>query len=78
MTMQNLKQQVLAANLALPAHGLALFTWGNASAIDRERGLVVIKPSGVDYVTMKVDDMVVVSLDCYCPRGLPAVASKYA
>jgi L-ribulose-5-phosphate 4-epimerase len=63
MTMQNLKQQVLAANLALPAHGLALFTWGNASAIDRERGLVVIKPSGVDYVTMKVDDMVVVSLD---------------
>jgi L-ribulose-5-phosphate 4-epimerase len=60
---QELKQQVFEANLALPKHGLALFTWGNASAIDRERGLVVIKPSGVEYDTMGVDDMVTVSLD---------------
>ncbi|WP_036666634.1 L-ribulose-5-phosphate 4-epimerase [Paludibacterium yongneupense] len=63
MTLQTLKQKVLAANLALPAHGLALFTWGNASAIDRAGGRVVIKPSGVDYVTMRVEDMVVVTLE---------------
>jgi hypothetical protein len=57
-----LKQQVFDANMDLPRYGLVTFTWGNVSAIDRERGLVVIKPSGVAYETMKVDDMVVVDL----------------
>jgi len=60
--MQQLKQQVLDANLDLPRYGLVTFTWGNVSAIDRERGLVVIKPGGVAYETMKVNDMVVVDL----------------
>ena len=49
--------------MQLPAHGLVTFTWGNASGIDRERGLVVIKPSGVEYEGMTPDDMVVVSLE---------------
>ncbi|WP_205409842.1 class II aldolase/adducin family protein, partial [Klebsiella aerogenes] len=60
--MQQLKQQVFAANMDLPRHGLVTFTWGNVSAIDRQRGLVVIKPSGVAYESMTVDDMVVVDL----------------
>lgn len=63
MTMlEALKQEVLAANLELFTMKLALFTWGNASAIDREQGLVVIKPSGVPYESMKAEDMVVVDL----------------
>ena len=61
--LEKLKEQVLKANLDLVKHGLVLFTWGNASAIDRESGLVVIKPSGVSYDTMKPEDMVVVNLD---------------
>ncbi len=61
--LEKLKQQVLEANLLLPKHGLVTFTWGNVSAIDRETGLVVIKPSGVSYDTMTADDMVVVDLD---------------
>lgn len=60
--MQQLKQQVFDANMDLPRYGLVTFTWGNASAIDRDRGLVVIKPSGVAYKSMKVDDMVVVDM----------------
>lgn len=60
---QELKQQVFAANMDLPRYGLVTFTWGNVSAINREHGLVVIKPSGVAYETMQVDDMVVVDLD---------------
>ncbi|SFT94112.1 L-ribulose 5-phosphate 4-epimerase [Kosakonia arachidis] len=60
--MQKLKQQVFDANMDLPRNGLVTFTWGNASAIDRERGLVVIKPSGIAYGNMKSDDMVVVDL----------------
>ena len=60
--MQKLKQQVFEANMDLPRYGLVTFTWGNVSAIDRERGLVVIKPSGVAYETMKADDMVVVDM----------------
>ena len=63
MELHDLKAAVLEANLQLPRHGLALFTWGNASGIDRERGLVVIKPSGVEYQGMGVDDLVVVDLD---------------
>lgn len=61
--LETLKKQVLEANLALPQHHLVTFTWGNVSAIDRERGLVVIKPSGVEYDGMTEDDMVVVDLD---------------
>ncbi|MDP0521708.1 L-ribulose-5-phosphate 4-epimerase [Serratia marcescens] len=57
-----LKQQVLKANLDLPRHKLVTFTWGNVSAVDRERGLVVIKPSGVEYEHMTAEDMVVVDL----------------
>ncbi|MGP2978758.1 L-ribulose-5-phosphate 4-epimerase, partial [Serratia nevei] len=57
-----LKQQVLEANLDLPRHNLVTFTWGNVSAVDRERGLVVIKPSGVEYEHMTAEDMVVVDL----------------
>jgi L-ribulose-5-phosphate 4-epimerase len=60
--MQELKQQVFDANMDLPRYGLVTFTWGNVSAIDRERGLVVIKPSGIAYENMKPDDMVVVDL----------------
>lgn len=60
--MQQLKQQVFDANMALPHYGLVTFTWGNVSAIDRERGLVVIKPSGMPYETMQAEDMVVVDL----------------
>jgi len=60
--LEKLKEQVLQANLLLPKHGLITFTWGNVSGIDREQGLVVIKPSGVSYDGMKADDMVVVDL----------------
>ena len=54
---------VLEANRALPAHGLAPLTWGNASGIDRDEGVVVIKPSGVAYADMTEEDMVMVDLD---------------
>ena len=60
--LEELKQKVLEANLLLPKHGLVTFTWGNVSGIDRERGLVVIKPSGVEYDGMTAGDMVVVDL----------------
>ncbi len=58
-----LKEKVFRANLSLVEHGLVIFTWGNVSAIDRAMGLVVIKPSGVDYNVMRAEDMVVVDLD---------------
>ncbi|MDE7407385.1 MAG: L-ribulose-5-phosphate 4-epimerase [Muribaculaceae bacterium] len=61
--LEGLKEQVFKANLDLVKHGLVIFTWGNVSGIDREKGLVVIKPSGVDYDNMKASDMVVVDLD---------------
>jgi len=61
--LEQLKEKVCQANLDLVRHGLVLFTWGNVSAIDRESGLVVIKPSGVSYDNMKPEDMVVVDLD---------------
>jgi L-ribulose-5-phosphate 4-epimerase len=60
---EGLAEEVLEANRSLAAHGLAPLTWGNASAIDRDEGLVVIKPSGVGYGDMTADDMVVVDLD---------------
>lgn len=61
--LEDLKKKVLEANLSLVEYKLVLFTWGNVSAIDRETGLVVIKPSGVDYAAMTADDMVVMTLD---------------
>lgn len=63
MSIQELKQQVFQANLDIVKHGLVIFTWGNVSGIDREKGWVVIKPSGVSYNNMKAEDMVVVDLD---------------
>jgi len=60
--LEKLKQEVLQANLDLVKHGLVIFTWGNVSAIDRTKDLVVIKPSGVSYDNMKAEDMVVVDL----------------
>jgi L-ribulose-5-phosphate 4-epimerase len=67
--MQQLKQQVFEANMDLPRYGLVTFTWGNVSAIDRQRGRVIIKPSGVAYDTMTADDMVVVDLDGHVVEG---------
>ena len=61
--LQELKRQVYEANMLLPKYGLVTFTWGNVSAIDRERGLFVIKPSGVEYESMKPEDMVVMDLN---------------
>lgn len=61
--LEELKEKVFQANLELVKQGLVIFTWGNVSGIDREKGLVVIKPSGVSYDEMKASDMVVVSLE---------------
>ena len=61
--LQELKRQVYEANMLLPKYGLVTFTWGNVSAIDRESGLFVIKPSGVEYESMKPEDMVVIDLN---------------
>jgi L-ribulose-5-phosphate 4-epimerase len=60
--MDKLVDEVLQANLALPTHGLVIFTWGNASGIDRDKGIVVIKPSGVPYEGMNESHMVVLDL----------------
>lgn len=60
--LKKLKEQVFRANLMLPAYGLVTFTWGNVSGIDRKRGLMVIKPSGVTYDTLQAEDMVIVEL----------------
>lgn len=67
--MLKLKQQVFEANMDLPRYGLVTFTRGNVSAIDREQGLVVIKPSGVAYDAMKADDMVVVDTEGHVVEG---------
>ena len=61
--LEELKQQVYDANMLLPKYGLITFTWGNVSGIDRQQGLMVIKPSGVDYEAMTADDMVVVDME---------------
>jgi len=61
--LEELREHVLAANLALPRHGLVKLTSGNASGIDRERGVVAIKPSGVQYETLTASDLVIVDLD---------------
>lgn len=61
--LEQLKQEVFKANLMLPKYNLVTFTWGNVSGIDRETGLVIIKPSGIEYEQMTLQDMVVVDLD---------------
>lgn len=61
--LEALKKSVWEANVLLPKHGLVTFTWGNVSGVDRERGLMVIKPSGVEYDKLRPEDMVVISLE---------------
>lgn len=61
--LEELKKEVLEANLELPKKGLITYTWGNVSGIDRNKGLIVIKPSGVEYDNMKVEDLVVVDFN---------------
>ncbi len=61
--LEALKQQIYEANMELPRRGLVTYTWGNVSGIDREKGLFVIKPSGVDYEKMRPEDMVVMDLE---------------
>jgi L-ribulose-5-phosphate 4-epimerase len=63
MDLNRLKQQVYQANIDIVKHGLVIFTWGNVSAIDRDKNVIVIKPSGVSYDNMKSDDMVIVDMD---------------
>ncbi|HHX31901.1 MAG TPA: L-ribulose-5-phosphate 4-epimerase [Bacteroidales bacterium] len=63
MDLNTLKQQVYKANIDLVKHGLVIFTWGNVSAIDRDKNVIVIKPSGVSYDNMKSDDMVIVDME---------------
>jgi len=70
MRLKHLRDEVLEANLELVRRGLVLYTFGNASGIDREEGLVVIKPSGMSYETMKPEDLVVVDLDGRTVEGL--------
>lgn len=63
MVLEQLKEEVFQANLELPKQGLIKYTWGNVSAVDREQGLFVIKPSGISYEEMKASDMVVCDMD---------------
>lgn len=67
--LESLRSQVLEANLELSRRGLAIYTFGNASGIDRKQGLVVIKPSGVPYESMRPEDLVVVNLDGRIAEG---------
>ena len=67
--LEQLKQEVHEANLELTRKGLVVYTWGNVSGIDREKGLVVIKPSGVEYGQLQVEDMVVVDLNGHVVEG---------
>ena len=70
--LEELKKEVYEANMLLPKYGLVTFTWGNVSGIDRESGLVVIKPSGVDYDKLTPEDMVVMNLNgWYRPHTFP-------
>jgi L-ribulose-5-phosphate 4-epimerase len=63
MLLQSLREEVLESNLELVRQGLVLYTFGNASGVNRQQGLVVIKPSGVDYDKLRPEDMVVTDLD---------------
>jgi L-ribulose-5-phosphate 4-epimerase len=70
MKLEDLRAEVLEANLSLVTHGLVVETFGNASGIDRERGLIVIKPSGVDYAKLRPEDLVVTDLDGTIVEGV--------
>lgn len=61
--LEKLKEEVYKANMELPNHHLVTYTWGNVSGIDREKGLFVIKPSGVEYEKLSPQDMVVIDMD---------------
>lgn len=76
--LEQLKEEVFKANLDLVKHGLVIFTWGNASGIDREKGLFVIKPSGVDYDVMKASDMVVCDMEGHVVEGTLKPSSDMA
>jgi len=76
--LEALKAAVCQANLSLPGYGLVTLTWGNASAVWREEGLVVIKPSGVDYGSMKPEDMVVVDMEGRIVEGVLRPSSDLA
>lgn len=76
--LEALKEKVLKANLDLPRYNLVTFTWGNVSGYDRESGLVVIKPSGVPYDEMTIDDLVVVDLDGNVVEGTKKPSSDTA
>ncbi|MDR1482330.1 MAG: L-ribulose-5-phosphate 4-epimerase [Synergistaceae bacterium] len=69
-TVERLKREALEANISLPKHGLVALTWGNVSVIDHEGGFIVIKPSGVEYESLKLDDMAVVDLSGKHLEGL--------
>jgi len=69
MLLQTLREEVLEANLELVRRGLVLYTFGNASGVDRQQGLVVIKPSGVDYDDLRPEDMVITDLDGVLVEG---------
>ena len=69
MMLKDLRESVCEANLELDRRGIVLYTWGNVSGIDRDRGLIVIKPSGVSYADLTPDKMVVVDLDNVVVEG---------
>ena len=75
--LESLKEAVCAANRDLPRLGLVTLTWGNTSGLDRERGLVVIKPSGVAYDRLQPADMVVVDLDGKVVEGKAVAVERY-
>ena len=76
--LEELKEQVYEANMLLPMYGLVTFTWGNVSGIDHEKGLVVIKPSGIPYSTMRAEDMVVVDLESRTVRRQMEAVKRYS
>ena len=76
--LEELKQKVYEANMLLPAYHLVTFTWGNVSGIDRERGLFVIKPSGVPYEKLKPEDMVVIDHMGEFKYGFTKYPEEYA
>ncbi len=67
--LEKLKEDVYKANMLLPKYGLVTFTWGNVSGIDREKNLIAIKPSGIDYEELSADDIVIVDFDCNVVEG---------
>lgn len=78
MMLKELREKVYEANMDLPKHGLVVFTWGNASELDRESGLFVIKPSGVDYEDLSPESMVVCDLDGNVVDGAESPSSDTA